>query len=268
MSSTEFKFRRVGSAFTLVELLVVVAIIALLVSILLPTLGRAKEQARIVSCMSNLRSLGLSYVFYTNENNDWYPGSAGYGGDPPTWDDRLWPYYENYGLLVCPSDKLERPVWVEHNRSYASNINVAYRGPSEYGENLDPKYNGETPYTSDGSIWKSTDVEVPADTILLGDMWESWYYGDAPTAGGYNRYVGSGIFDGMWSGAVPVEPPSRSPTPYHRDMDAYNFLFCDNHVLTLPKGHRNLIDIDGDGSNDPEDMYYYKREKYSIDGTK
>jgi len=262
MSVTEMNFRRGRSAFTLVELLVVVAIIALLVSILLPTLGRAKEQARIVSCMSNLKALGLSYTFYTMEHNDWYPGSAAYGGDPPTWDHRLWPFYENYGLLVCPSDKLERPGWVEHFRSSASNINEAYRGPSDYGENYSPPYGGETPYTDDGSLWRTMDVEVPADTILLGDMWESWYYGSAPTAGGYGRYVGSGMYDGMWSGSVPVEPPSRSATPYHRDMDAFNFLFCGGHVLTLPKGHRNLIDIDGDGQNDPEDMYYYKRVKF------
>ncbi|MCK4624759.1 MAG: type II secretion system protein, partial [Phycisphaerae bacterium] len=57
--------------FTLVELLVVVAIIALLVSILLPSLGRAKEHTRTALCMSNLKGLGLSFAVYTTENNDW-----------------------------------------------------------------------------------------------------------------------------------------------------------------------------------------------------
>ena len=257
---------RVG--FTLVELLVVVAIIALLVSILLPTLGKAKEQAKIVSCMSNLRAIGLAYTFYTMENNDWYPASAGYGGSTPTWDHRLWPYYENYGMLLCPSDNLKRPDWVEHFRSYAQSMCIGYRASSAYGDGLSPPYKGTLPWTSDYPYnFKTMDIELPTDTIAVGEMWESWYYGSAPTAGGYNRYVGSGIEDGMWAGSgdyggsVPRPPPSRSPTPYHRNMDTYNFLFCDGHVLTLLKTDRKLIDIDGNGNNDPEDMYYYKIKK-------
>ncbi len=59
--------------FTLVELLVVVAIIALLVSILLPSLGMAKEAARRVTCSANLRNLGLAANFYASENDDWLP---------------------------------------------------------------------------------------------------------------------------------------------------------------------------------------------------
>ena len=72
--------RKGRHAFTLVELLVVVAIIALLVSILLPTLGKAKEQAKIVMCLSNLKGLGLGYGMYAHENDDWYPQSCGAGG--------------------------------------------------------------------------------------------------------------------------------------------------------------------------------------------
>jgi len=251
------------SGFTLVELLVVVAIIALLVSILLPTLGKAKEQAKIVSCMANLKGLGLAYTFYTTEQNDWLPSSAGYGGDPPTWDHRLWPYYENYGLLICPSDKIKRPSWVEHNRSYAQSCCIGYRASSVYGDQLSPPYSGTRPWTADYPYnFKSADVEIPADTIALGEEWESWYYGSAPTGGGYNRYVGSGIFDAMWTSSVPVEPPSRSPTPYHRDGEAYNFLFCDNHVVTLLKTDENLIDKNGNGTNDSGEMYYYKLKKW------
>ncbi len=57
-------------AFTLIELLVVVAIIALLLSILLPSLNRAKEQARIAVCISNLKQLTSAAVNYINEGND------------------------------------------------------------------------------------------------------------------------------------------------------------------------------------------------------
>ena len=61
------------SGFTLIELLVVVAIIALLIGILLPSLSRAREQARRTVCASNLRSVGQAMHIYGNENNGYLP---------------------------------------------------------------------------------------------------------------------------------------------------------------------------------------------------
>ena len=62
--------KRKLKGFTLIELLVVVSIIALLVSILLPALSKAREQAKIVVCAGNLRSMNMAYQFYATENND------------------------------------------------------------------------------------------------------------------------------------------------------------------------------------------------------
>jgi prepilin-type N-terminal cleavage/methylation domain-containing protein len=78
------------NAFTLIELLVVIAIIALLLSILLPSLGKAREQARGVLCSSNLKQMGIGLQIYVNEHRNKVPvpyDSTKSGNDAwqPTW---------------------------------------------------------------------------------------------------------------------------------------------------------------------------------------
>jgi prepilin-type N-terminal cleavage/methylation domain-containing protein/prepilin-type processing-associated H-X9-DG protein len=98
-------------AFTLIELLVVIAIIATLAALLIPTLGRARENGRATACLSNLHQIGLTLQIYVQENQNHMPVMRDKSTNPapatnfPSVDRVLANYLGSQNILRCPSDR-------------------------------------------------------------------------------------------------------------------------------------------------------------------
>jgi prepilin-type N-terminal cleavage/methylation domain-containing protein/prepilin-type processing-associated H-X9-DG protein len=104
---------RVRNGFTLIELLVVIAIIAILAAILFPVFAQAREKARAISCLSNLKQIGNAFMMYVQDYDEKFPPPvAGDIGSDPTCLLVQWPgyvrslqaYIKNRQVLHCPSD--------------------------------------------------------------------------------------------------------------------------------------------------------------------
>ena len=197
--------RMESKGFTLIELLVVIAIIAILAAMLLPALSTAREKARQVVCMSNLKQLYLGFIMYVNDNDGWCPpyvvNLTYYGGTGTTsWHYRhirpyftpdQWPYPKN-SLFHCPSSNNDG----NYNLSYAANFGL----PSTV------KGTWFSGYGVTGAVYfKWSKIPRPSRIFLLGD-------GVGNSA--YIRF------------STPLD--SRGVTYRHNGFA--NFLFCDGHV--------------------------------------
>jgi len=221
--------RKQRPAFTLIELLIVIAIIATLIGILLPALAGARESARTTKCMSNIRSIGTSLTLYADSNKGTFPhwsswhvwgGNGTNGDDPgPGWTEMLIPYITSVEMFADPA----RPKDVAP---------FAYFLQSRYTSAI---YN-RAGYTS----LNESQVQFTSQFVFVGDCNQANLYpepygtsGHAPDCDQDDANQPVVFFDG--------QRPAHGVKRTGPQQGKTNLLFLDTHAATFTDFDQSLM---------------------------
>jgi prepilin-type N-terminal cleavage/methylation domain-containing protein len=155
--------------FTLIELLVVIAIIAILAGILFPVFAKARERARMLRSMSNIRQLGMAVQQYSNDYNESFPGWMNEGTEAQPkyvhncWDDQIDPFVRSAGVYTNGETGIKSPsqsgaTW---NRVLTYALNGALIGAYNNGNVTDWK---------NPMILSASALSNPSNTILFAEV--------------------------------------------------------------------------------------------------
>jgi prepilin-type N-terminal cleavage/methylation domain-containing protein/prepilin-type processing-associated H-X9-DG protein len=228
---THLELRR--RAFTLIELLVVIAIIAILASILFPVFGRARENARRSSCLSNVKQLGLGMMQYMQDFDEVYP--THYNGTQ-RWPQMMMPYIKSSQIFSCPSrsDDKYRFTGTNDPTGYTSAGYTAY-GMNDWLNSYYPTNTAGVPTSpiKMASVVRATETVWIAEIVGVTDLATNEYRSYPPCYGAViNRSSTTYGFD------VNPEPKGRLST---RHFDGTNILWADGHAKWM---RREILDAD------------------------
>lgn len=146
---------------------------------LLPALGRAKESGKRISCLNNLKELGLSVKMYVDDNDGHFPPRS----HPNRWPTHLLPYYRNLKIIYCPDDGQNPPALNVDTNAYPADAaprSYIYNGWNDF---YLPHYDYSSDWrsmaaTNNYSI-RENDIHQPADTVVMGEKdtdSSHWYF--------------------------------------------------------------------------------------------
>ena len=239
-------------AFTLVELLVVVGLIAALIAILLPTFARSRRQARAVVCLSNLRQSGNAFHMYVNENRGRAP--INYGSHENYWGRVLSPFLHGAdAVLYCPeaTENIGYPA-LDNTSAYIGTASHAWAQISVVGA-----FRYQSSYAMNG--WMS--ALRPNQSIPMGEPAREMYI----TLPCKQSDIVPLIGDGATSAAYPLHTDSvpsdlRTPVPTRGNAVAEGM-----HVFCMARHGRaiNIVFLDGHARRVPlEELWQLKWHRH------
>ena len=171
-----YRFDRGSAGFTLIELLVVIGIITLLLALITPALQKARRSAKRIACRAQLHQLGIGYLAYFEEHNNYFPEAAYLGpdGDDPALYQVLEDYAAPGRAWRCPADDLQ--TFEKEGTSFANAFRLYMRGGGPYAEVYkDGREYSRIQILNDASIYHGVpDDPMSINAVYLDGHADKW----------------------------------------------------------------------------------------------